>query len=61
MASFKSALTQEARCLTPSPAQIIPRVRMLRRMSVAELAKYLEQELGDGVPVDWYGWLTEEV
>ena len=61
MACFKSALTQEAQRLAPSPAQIFPRVQMLRTMSVAALANYLEQELGDGVPVSWYDWLTEEV
>lgn len=45
----------------PPPAQSFPRVRMLRTMSVAALADYLQQELEDGVPVDWYDWLTEEV
>ena len=37
------------------------RIDFLRNLSAATLAKYLEQELSDGVPVDWYEWLTEEV
>lgn len=37
------------------------RLDFLRTLSAAGLAKYLEQELGDSVPVDWYDWLTEEV
>ena len=35
--------------------------RYLRTLSDKGLAEYLRQELGDGVPVDWYEWLNKEV
>lgn len=33
----------------------------MRMLSNADLAAYLERELGDGVPTDWLAWLTEDV
>ena len=34
---------------------------MLRRLcSQQDLVRWLEQELGDGVPADWDAWLGEE-
>ena len=37
------------------------RARYLRTLSDKDLAEYLAQELEDGVPVDRYAWLMEEV
>ena len=42
------------------PAPVFTRVMLIRAMSVGALANWLQRELGDGVPVDWYEWLTEE-
>lgn len=37
------------------------RIDLLRDMPAETLALYLAADLDDGVPVDWYEWLNEEV
>lgn len=37
------------------------RLEKLRTLPIVSLAEFLEHELGDGLPVDWFAWLTEEV
>lgn len=44
-----------------APAPVFTRAWKIRTMSVGALANWLQEELDDGVPVDWYEWLTEEV
>lgn len=36
------------------------RLYRLRTLPSGALAEWLESELGDGVPSDWFAWLTEE-
>lgn len=35
------------------------RWQYLKTLTLAELAAYMEQELGDSIPVDWTEWLSE--
>ena len=37
------------------------RYDLIMTLDTDELAAWLELELGDGLPVDWLAWLTEEV
>ena len=45
----------------PTKFEPVTRIALMRRMDAEELAAYLELELGDGLPVDWLAWLTEDV
>ena len=42
-------------------AQVTRRIDLIRDMPAGRLALYLAADLDDGVPVDWYEWLNEEV
>ena len=48
---------------SPSEEPEAPRCRLdlLRTLPAGPLAEYLEREIGDSVPVDWLGWLTEPI
>lgn len=48
---------------SPSEEPEAPRCRLdlIRTMPIRALAEYLEREIGDSVPVDWLGWLTESI
>ena len=37
------------------------RFSLIREMPIKTLAEYMSQTLADGMPVDWYAWLTEDV
>lgn len=37
------------------------RLDQIRTLPMRALAEYLEREIGDSVPVDWLGWLTEPI
>ena len=37
------------------------RYDLIMTLDTDELAAYLELELGDGLPVGWLAWLTEDV
>ena len=34
---------------------------LIRSMGDSALAAYLEEEIGDSLPVDWLAWLREEL
>lgn len=40
---------------------VMPRWRILRRLTPEELAEFLSRELDDGLPVDWNKWLREVI
>ncbi len=37
------------------------RADLIRTLPMRALAEYLKREIGDSVPVDWLGWLTEPI
>lgn len=43
------------------PAPLRCRLDQIRTLPMRALAEYLEREIGDSVPVDWLGWLTEPI
>lgn len=57
----KIARTQRGDCLSCRPLNFFActRYELMQKMDVAELADYLESELGDGVPSDCLAWLME--
>ena len=48
---------------SPSEEPEAPRCRLdrIRTLPMRALSEYLEREIGDSVPVDWLGWLTEPI
>ena len=45
----------------PTKFEPVTRIALMRRMDAEELAKFLEENLGDSRPVDWLAWLTDAV
>lgn len=46
-------------CAEQAPVRC--RLDQIRTLPLSALAKYLEREIGDGVPADWLGWLMEPI
>lgn len=51
-------LEAEGRSDAPTPRCRLDRIRTL---PMRALADYLKREIGDSVPTDWLGWLTEPI
>lgn len=50
---------EDRSCAEQAPVRC--RLDQIRTLPMRALAEYLEREIGDSVPVDWLGWLTEPI
>ena len=58
---LKLVLAARGAYLPRAPGEPMTRAAYLSTLSLTELARYLQRELDDGVPVDWVAWLEEVV